>query len=87
MSAAAQQEEDAKLRRIFKHFDSDNSGHIDTKELKGIVEKLGIKLDNENMLVLMKRYDEDNNGRLSEDEFWYVFHWINRFYGKINIQF
>lgn len=64
--------EDEKLRRIFKHFDKDHSGSIDTHELKGILEKVGIKLDRENMLMMVQRYDDDNNGRLGEDEFWYV---------------
>jgi Ca2+-binding EF-hand superfamily protein len=34
-------EDEAKLRRIFKHYDNDNSGYLDTQELKGILEKVG----------------------------------------------
>lgn len=29
-------------------------------------------LDRENQSMLMQRYDDDHNGRLGEDEFWYV---------------
>lgn len=64
------QEETAKLRRIFQHFDHDKSGFIDTHELSGILEKVGITLDKENQSMLMQRYDDDHNGRLGEDEFW-----------------
>lgn len=64
-------EEEEKLRKIFKHFDKDKSGYLDTHELNGILDRVNIKLDKDNMVMLLQRYDEDNNGRLGEDEFWY----------------
>lgn len=62
-------EENEKLRRIFKYFDVDVSGFLDTPELKNIMRKVGLSLDDENTAVLMRRYDEDGNGRLNEVEF------------------
>lgn len=63
---AAQEE---KLKRVFHHFDQDRSGLIDITELKQILAQVGISLDTENINVLVRRYDDDHNGRLNFDEF------------------
>lgn len=64
--------QEEKLKRVFQHFDQDHSGLIDITELKQILAQVGISLDTENINVLVRRYDDDQNGRLNFEEFAYV---------------
>lgn len=64
--------QEEKLKRVFTHYDQDKSGTIDLKELQAILNQVGITLDADNASVLVRRYDDDKNGRLSFDEFVYV---------------
>ena len=72
-----------KLRRIFQLFDKDKRGYVGTSELNTILEKMGIHLDKENQNVLLQRYDDNHNGKLGEDQFWYGILYIGSKYTQV----
>lgn len=49
----------------FKALDKDNSGYISEKELT----KLSSRLTDEDMGVILKKFDVDGDGKLSFEEF------------------
>ena len=53
---------------IFRETDADRSDSIDSRELGGMLESLGLTLTPEEVSVIVKRYDEDSNGTLDEKE-------------------
>lgn len=63
----AQQEQ--KLSSIFAQVDADKSGFLDINELKVILEKMSLRVDDENVMFLLSRYDDDNSGTLNFEEF------------------
>lgn len=62
-------EQENKLSAIFNQIDADKSGTIDVNELKVILEKMSLRVDDENVMFLISRYDFDNNGTLNFEEF------------------
>lgn len=58
------------VRDLFNMFDANGNGYIDLTELKGAAKMIGFpfKNDDEAKKVFM-RIDEDNDGRITEDEF------------------
>jgi len=67
-------EEDAKkyfeLQSVFDIFDMDKSGNVDLHELGGLMQALGISLEEDEKRNMMKEFDKDNSGSISFDEFW-----------------
>lgn len=55
-------------RAIFKQYDLDSSGWIDTSELYECLEKLGMKLSDEQLIAVLETYDKDGNGEIDESE-------------------
>lgn len=57
------------LRSCFAIFDVDSSGLISTNELKNVLELLNVKLNNEEVNVLMETIDADHSGQIDFEEF------------------
>lgn len=56
-----------KLEAVFKMFDTDQSGHLDTEELKGIFSGFGVP--SEAWAEIITEVDEDGDGQVSFHEF------------------
>lgn len=56
---------------IFSQSDTDGSGYIDTSELFDCLAKLGMNLSDEQLIAVLARYDDDDNGKLDDKE------WLN----------
>lgn len=57
------------LGDTFTIFDMDGSGSVDLHELGGLMQALGISLDDSEKACMMKEFDKDNSGSISFDEF------------------
>ncbi len=57
------------LRECFNLFDVDKSGSISSKELKKVIEALGISANENEMNGLMKLMDKDGSGAIDFEEF------------------
>jgi len=57
------------LKQEFDAYDADKSGYIDVKELKGLLEKLGEELSNEDLAQAFKELDSDGSGEIEFFEF------------------
>ena len=58
------------MHRIFHEMDEDNSGEIEAFELKKVMQKLGNPLISDpQVLEIIREFDIDGNGTISEDEF------------------
>ena len=64
-------QKEEKLVEIFEKCDINHSGYVDKSELRFVLEKMGL-MNRDIHDFLMKRYDEDYNGMLDFDEFWYA---------------
>ena len=53
----------------FRDADTDESGKIDTAELRGTLEKVGMKLTEGQVAAVLTTYDADGNHELDQDEF------------------
>jgi len=58
------------LLGVFEIFDIDTSGSVDMNELGGLMQALGISLEEDEKGCMMKEFDRDNSGSISFDEFW-----------------
>lgn len=58
------------LQSVFEIFDMDKSGNVDLHELGGLMQALGISLEEDEKKNMMKEFDKDNSGSISFDEFW-----------------
>jgi Ca2+-binding EF-hand superfamily protein len=58
------------LKRTFSVFDLDSSGSVDLSELGGLMQALGIGLDDDEKDHVMKEFDVSGDGNISFDEFW-----------------
>ncbi|KAM3139415.1 hypothetical protein pb186bvf_008440 [Paramecium bursaria] len=65
-----QQESKLQLRQVFDQFDLDKSGFVDFVELKQISAQMGQEMSDNQIKTLMKTVDENNDGKISFDEFW-----------------
>jgi hypothetical protein len=59
------------LRKVFDDLDADKSGTIDVDEVRGSLQRLGMKYDDGAVTKLIKRIDVDGNGKIDFDE-WQV---------------
>jgi len=57
-------------REIFSHFDANNSGEIDMRELGILIKSLGLNMGQDDINGAMIDLDKDKNGAISFDEFW-----------------
>lgn len=57
------------IKSAFEFFDKDKSGHIDIHELSYSMQKLGYELSFNEVSEILKRFDSDQNGQISLDEF------------------
>jgi Ca2+-binding EF-hand superfamily protein len=64
--SAGQREE---IERIFKMFDTDGGGEIDSSEFRQLMISLGVNTTEEEAAEKLKLLDEDGNGTISMDEF------------------
>jgi len=55
--------------KLFDEFDADHSGEMDSFELRYCLERLNIRIDHENSLLLLQRVDRNNDGKIQRDEF------------------
>lgn len=56
--------------------DKDNSGFVDKTELKVLLEKLNLRIDDLSVQFMLNRYDDDKNNMLNFEEFRYLIHYI-----------
>ena len=54
---------------IFKILDHEGKGFLTGKSFKRILNKNGVFINEEELQSLMKRYDKNEDGKVSEEEF------------------
>merc|ERR1719439_72181 len=57
------------LKQEFDNYDEDRSGYIDVKELKGLLQKLGEELSDEELDQAFRELDSDGSGEIEFFEF------------------
>ncbi|KAL9652806.1 hypothetical protein ABK040_010838 [Willaertia magna] len=60
------------LRHAFRFIDTDRSGKISLDELRGLINRLEIKISEQEMITLMRHFDSNNDGYLDYNEFVYT---------------
>ena len=63
------QQEEFKLRDMFRNFDRDNSGSLSLNELAGLLAELGVAVNENELIAMMKVIDTSKNGVIEFDEF------------------
>uniref|UniRef100_A0A7S1GD85 EF-hand domain-containing protein n=1 Tax=Bicosoecida sp. CB-2014 TaxID=1486930 RepID=A0A7S1GD85_9STRA len=53
----------------FNKYDADNSGAIDAKEFKNLMEDIGEELEDAELEAALKKMDKDGSGKIELDEF------------------
>mmetsp|Transcript_11877 Transcript_11877/g.29757 ORF Transcript_11877/g.29757 Transcript_11877/m.29757 type:complete len:250 (+) Transcript_11877:1406-2155(+) len=59
-----------KANTIFQEVDLDNSGEIDIDELRIALQKLGMQIEHDVLVVMMQVIDTDGSGTVDEEEFY-----------------
>lgn len=62
-------EQVVEISEAFKLFDKDDSGFIDTEELKDAMRALGFVYDKKKVKDLMEQADKDGSGQIDQEEF------------------
>jgi Ca2+-binding EF-hand superfamily protein len=62
-------QEEFVLRKIFKDFDTNNSGTLTIDELAAMMAKLGISVERKYISAMIKVLDTNNSGMLEFEEF------------------
>lgn len=62
----------ANINKIFYLFDDERTGFISVKNLRRIADELGENVSNEELEELIKRADVDQDGLVSEEEFYII---------------
>jgi len=57
------------IKRAFCLFDVDHKGYITIDNLKTIAEEMGDKMTDEELSLMIEKFDTDNDGKISFDEF------------------
>ena len=63
------EQEILEIKEAFDLFDSDLSGTIDVKELRGAMTAHGLAMTNEKIMEILDKVDSDSNGRIDFEEF------------------
>lgn len=63
------QDEIEEIKEAFDLFDTDASGQIDLKELRGAMQSLGYESKNETVFTMLQELDKDGNASLDFEEF------------------
>ena len=67
--ALLDEEQIIELKGVFEMFDVDGSGAIDAKELKQVMQNLGMNPTEEEVNRMMQEADEDDSGEIEFKEF------------------
>ena len=62
-------EREKEMNELFELYDKDGSGAVDVAELATLLRALGLAPSNAQVKEVMTKYDKDNSGELSKDEF------------------
>ncbi len=62
----------ANINKIFNLFDDERTGFISAKNLRRIAEELGENIPDEEINELIRRADTDQDGLVSEEEFYVI---------------
>jgi hypothetical protein len=63
------QDNESYLRNLFKEADMDYSGFLTIDELYGVMLKMKIDMEYQDLVQLIMQYDQDGNGEIDIDEF------------------
>lgn len=66
---ALNNEQIARLKEVFEHFDADGSGSIDATELKNVFQSMGTETTEEEMEEMIQGVDDDGSGQIEFNEF------------------
>lgn len=53
------------IRKIFRHFDSDNAGYLDASKIKNMLNECYFNLDDASIDHMIASADTDNDGRIN----------------------
>jgi Ca2+-binding EF-hand superfamily protein len=68
-TVANNSQEEYVLRDIFRTFDLDKSGCLTLNEMAGLLAKLGVAVNEKELLALMREMDSNNSGVIEFEEF------------------
>jgi len=70
------QHKEAELRKAFKEIDTDGNGGIDAKELRSLLEKMGVSdcVSQEDIEKMIEEVDCDKDGKVQYEEFLAMWH-------------
>ena len=57
------------MTEMFRAFDADNDGFITSDELRRVLERVGDSLTQEQTMLIIRRYDNNEDGMVSLEEF------------------
>ena len=60
------------IRKIFNLFDDEKTGFISIKNLRRVAKELGETIDDSELQQMIERADTDNDGLVSEEEFYNI---------------
>lgn len=69
ITKANAQQEEYKLRDMFRRFDTDNSGALSINELAGLLAELGVRVTDPELAGMFKVMDTSGNGVVEFEEF------------------
>ena len=69
ITLANSQQEEFKLRDMFRTFDKDKSGYLSADELAGLLAQLGVAVKDHELISVMNMLDKNKNGVIEFDEF------------------
>ena len=60
------------IRKVFNLFDDEKTGYISIKNLRRVAKELGETIDDSELQEMIERADADNDGLVSEEEFYNI---------------